>query len=119
MIVTVSARHMDVTPALKSFAEEKAGKLTRYYDRIQEIEVVYDSQKDGVKVEVIVNAEHNDVFVAHSDVGDAYQSLDNCVDKLERQLSDHKKKHRNRKHPGDTSPVAKGGIHAPTGGEAE
>ncbi len=99
MIVTVSARHMDVTEAMKSYAEEKASKLLKYYDRIQEIEVIFDAQKDGTSVEVIVNAEHNDVFIARMGNGDAYAQLDQCVDKLERQLSDHKKKHRNRKHP--------------------
>ncbi|MCC6238837.1 MAG: HPF/RaiA family ribosome-associated protein [Phycisphaerales bacterium] len=34
MIVTVSGRHMEVTPALKSYAEKKADKLHKYYDRI-------------------------------------------------------------------------------------
>ena len=101
MLVTVSARHMDVTPALRTYAEEKANKLTKYYDRIQEIEVVMDAGKDSTRVEMIVNAEHNDVFIAHSDEGDAYACIDGCVHKLERQLSDHKKKVRNRKHPGD------------------
>lgn len=99
MIITVSGRHMEVTPALKTFAEEKANKLTRYYDRIQEIEVIFDAQKDGTSVEIIVNAEHKDMFIARHADGDAYAQIDACVEKLERQLSEHKKKHRNRKHP--------------------
>lgn len=99
MIITVSARHMDVTPALKAFAEEKAGKLTRYYDKIQEIEVIFDAQKDGTAVEMIVNAEHKDIFIAREESGDAYALVDACVVKLERQLTEHKKKYRNRKHP--------------------
>ena len=103
MNVVVSARHMDVTPALKSFAEQKAGKLTKYYDRIQEIEVILDTGKElgknHSKVEMIVNAEHRNMFVAHHDDGDAYAGIDACVDKLERQLSEYKKKIRNRKHP--------------------
>jgi putative sigma-54 modulation protein len=90
---------MDVTPAMKTFAEEKVNKLTKYYDRIQEIEVVFDAQKTGTSVEVIVNAEHNDMFIAREADGDAYVLLDQCVGKLERQLTEHKKKHRNRKHP--------------------
>lgn len=103
MIVTVSGRHMDVTVPLKSYAEEKTNKLTKYYDRIQEIEVIFDAGKDHGKdhtsVEVIVNAEHKNMFVAHHIDGDAYACLDACVHKLERVLSDHKKKLRNRKHP--------------------
>jgi putative sigma-54 modulation protein len=99
VIVTISARHMDVTEPLKAYAEQKVNKLTKFYDRIQEIEVIMDAMKDGTRVEVIVNAEHNDMFIANHDQGDAYACIDGCVDKLERQLSDHKKKFRNRKHP--------------------
>jgi putative sigma-54 modulation protein len=100
VVVTVSSRHMDVTGPLKTFAEQKANKLVKYYDRIQEIEVVLDNSKgDKTNVEMIVNAEHKNMFIAHSDAGDAYASIDACVNNLERQLSDHKKKYRNRKHP--------------------
>jgi putative sigma-54 modulation protein len=97
--VVVSSRHMDVTPPLKSYAEQKANKLVKYYDRIQEIEVVFDAGKDATRVEMIVNAEHKNMFIAHHNEGDAYACIDGCIDKLERQLSDHKKKLRNRKHP--------------------
>ena len=100
VITTVSSRHMDVTEPLKNYAEQKTDKLHKYYDRIQEIEVILDSVKAGVRVEMIVNAEHKNMFIAHHDEGDAYACIDGCVDKLERQLSEHKKKVRNRKHPG-------------------
>ena len=100
MIVTVASRHMDVSPALKTYAEQKADKLTKYYDRIQEIEVVFDAGKDSTKVEMIVNAEHKIMFIARHDQGDAYACIDGCVEKLERQLTEHKDKVRNRKHPG-------------------
>ena len=104
MIVTVSSRHMDVTPALKSYAEQKASKLTKYFDRVSEIEVIFDSGKDKTarektRVEMIVHAEHTNTFVAHGEEADAYACIDACVDKLERQLTDHKERLRNRKHP--------------------
>ena len=109
MLVTISSRHMDVTEALKTFAEQKANKLTKYYDRIQEIEVIFDAGKDRTSVEFIVNAEHKNMFIATHDEGDAYACVDAVVEKLERQLTEHKKKHRNRKHP-DPASTAKGGI---------
>ena len=99
MIVTIYGRHMDVTEALKAYAEQKAGKLTKFFDRIQEIEVILDASKDSTRVEMIVNAEHNAMFIAHHDQGDAYACIDGCVEKLERQLTDHKERLRNRKHP--------------------
>jgi putative sigma-54 modulation protein len=99
--VTISSRHMDVTPALHTFTEDKAGKLIKYYDRIQDVEVIFDAGKAQMRVEMIVNAEHRTKFLAHCDGPDAYACVDDCMGKLERQLSEHKKKFRNRKHSGE------------------
>ena len=107
MNITVASRHMDITPALKAYAEQKANKLNKYYDRIQEIEVVIEPAKDTIKVEMIVNAEHKNMFIAHHSDADAYACVDGCVHKLERQLSDHKKKFRNRKHSTPSKPAAR------------
>jgi putative sigma-54 modulation protein len=54
-----------------------------------------------MRVEMIVNDEHRNKFIAHGHDGDAYACVDDCYAKLERQLSDHKKKLRNRKHSGE------------------
>jgi len=51
VLVTVSSRHMDVTPPLKSYAEQKANKLQKYYDRIQEIEVIFDAGKEKIRLQ--------------------------------------------------------------------
>ena len=104
MLVTISSRHMDLTEPLKNYAEQKANNLTKYYDRIQEIEVIFDNGKDVTRVEMIVNAEHKNIFLAHHDDADAYAGIDGCFDKLERQLSEHKKKFRNRNHPDQLTP---------------
>jgi putative sigma-54 modulation protein len=102
--VTVIGRHLEVTQALKSYAEQKANKLEKYYDLIQEIEVILDGANDASRVEMIVHAEHRNTFIAHHDDGDAYACIDGCSHKLERQITEHKKKFRNRKHPQDDTP---------------
>lgn len=101
VIVTVVNRHMPVSAPLKAHAEEKASKLTKYYDRIQEIEVILDAKSDKgpVDVEMIVNGEKKKLFIATERGDDAYKCIDACVLKLERQLSDHHKQQKNRKHP--------------------
>jgi putative sigma-54 modulation protein len=98
MQVTVSSRHTEVTPPLRTYAEQKAEKLTKYYDRIRDIEVVVDSSKGTMSVEMIVHDEHQQKFLAHCQDADAYAAVDLCIGKLERQLSEYKKKMRNRKH---------------------
>lgn len=103
MNVVYTTRHMAVSPATKSYAEEKVQKLTRYYDRIQEIEITFDVTEKPTKtfeVEIIVNGEQKNLFVAKHKGDDANLCIDGCVRTLERQLSDHHKMVKNRKHPG-------------------
>lgn len=100
MQVTISSRHMEVTEPLHNYAEQKAAKLVKYYDRIQNVEVVFDAAKSAMSVEMIVSAEHRNMFIAKHEDGDAYACVDGCYAKLERQLSEHKQKLRNRKHSG-------------------
>ena len=101
MEITISGRHLDITPAIRSHAEERANRLPKYYDLIQAVEVVLDAGKDETSVEMIVDAEHKNTFIAHQNGADAYACIDGCMHKLERQLTEHKQKFRNRKHPAD------------------
>jgi len=96
--IVVSARHAEITEEMKAYAEEKTSKLLKYYDKIQEIEVVLDRDAAKHCVEVIVNAEHRNTFVANGTGEDFFEATDLVVDKLGRQLTRHKDKHRNRKH---------------------
>ncbi len=97
--ITVSGRHMDVRDALKSYASEKAGKLERFYDRVQSVEIVFDKQANSHRCEMIAKADHHTSFVAKEEHDDPYAALDATVKDLERQITRHKEKQRNRKHP--------------------
>ncbi len=100
MIITLTGRHMEVTPAIRQHAEEKAGKLPKFYDIIKEIEIILDgSSGKSKRVEIIVSAEHRNMFVATMEGDDLYSCIDMAVHKVERQIAEHKKKFRNRKHP--------------------
>jgi len=97
--ITVSGRHVDLSDRLKTYAEDKAGKLERFYDRVQSIEVVFDKQNLSHRCEIMVKADHHQTFVAKEEHEDPYMALDATVKDLERQLRRHKEKFRNRKHP--------------------
>ena len=99
MVITVTGRHLEITPAIRKHAEERANHLTKYYDLIQEIEIVLDGHdgKDRM-VEMIVNAEHQLEFISKVSGQDLYGLIDQAAHKLERQLKDHKERVRNRMH---------------------
>ncbi len=100
MHVLITTRHVDITPEQKAHADAKANKLVTFYNLIQEIEVVIEDNKPvGYHVEMLVSADHNNNFVANSRCDTVDACVDECYQKLERQLTEHKEKHRNRKHP--------------------
>jgi putative sigma-54 modulation protein len=96
--ISVTGRHIDLSPELRSYAETKAGKLSRFYDRIQIVEVILNGEGHGFEAEVIVKAEHKNTFVAKDRGDDMYAAVDTVMDKIERQLRRHKERFRNRKH---------------------
>jgi putative sigma-54 modulation protein len=99
LLFTISGKHIDITDAIKRHAQEKTSKFTRYYDRINRVEVIIDGNKGGnVSVEIIARAEHNKIFIGKETGQDAYACIDLAVHKLERQLRRRKGKERDNKH---------------------
>lgn len=103
MQLSVTGRHVDVSDSMRKYVEDKAGKLTRYYDRIESIEVIFEQEGTHHCVELVVRSDHKDTFVAREEKSDFYEAIDLVSDKMGRQLTKHKEKLRNRKHPGQQS----------------
>ena len=102
MLVTITGRHMEVTATLRQHAQERAEKLPKYYDLISAVEIVLEAHSGKQnRAEIIVSAEHRDTFVAHHDGDDLYGCIDQAFHKVQQQIAEHKKRHRNRKHSGE------------------
>ena len=101
MLFTISGKHIEITEAIRRHAEEKTSKLPRYYNSINQVEVIIDGSKSGnVSVEIIARGEHSKVFIVTETGEDAYRCIDVAVRKLERQLRRKKGKERDNKHMG-------------------
>ena len=99
MLFTITGKHIDITDGIRSHAEEKASKLSHYFNSITKVEVIVDGNSGGLLgVEVIASGEHNMLFVAKESGEDMYACLDIAVHKLERQLNKAKEKQRDNKH---------------------
>ena len=97
MQILVTGRHVEVTNEVREYVETKASRLTKYYDRIHEIEVILDHESEQFSVEMIVRADRKHTFVSRATGPDTFALVDEIVVKLERQLTKHKEKNRNRK----------------------
>lgn len=99
MNITVRARHMDITDALREYAENKAGRLDRFYDGVQTAEMILDTEAEHTVAEMVVTGRRKATFVATARNPDLYAAVDQCVDKLAAQLRRHKDRVRDRQGP--------------------
>jgi putative sigma-54 modulation protein len=100
MQINVSGKHLEITDPIREHAIERANRLPKFYDRIQEINIIIDKADNHQheEVEVIVEVEKSDPFITKKSGPDLYVLIDDVFGKTERQLRDHKEKLRNRKH---------------------
>jgi putative sigma-54 modulation protein len=98
MQMSVSGHHMDITPALRSYVENKFERLERHFDQITNVHVILSVEKERQKAEATINVARGDLF-ADAEHENMYAAIDGLVDKLDRQLKKHKEKlsdhHRN------------------------
>ena len=99
MDIKISGRHLEITEAIRQYAEEKASKLPKFYDLIQAVELMLEVvQTKQMRAEVVVVAEHKNKFVAVHEGEDLYGCIDLALHKMQTQLTSHKERFRNRKH---------------------
>ncbi|KTD68724.1 MULTISPECIES: ribosome hibernation promoting factor [Legionella] len=91
MQINITGHHIDVTPALRAFTEEKFDKLERHFDHITSINVVLNVEKLRQIAEATVHVTKGELH-ASAESEDLYTAIDTLIDKLERQLSKHKEK---------------------------
>jgi putative sigma-54 modulation protein len=91
MNVIITGRNVDLTPALKKYAESKLNKFTKYLSTITEAVVTMDVHKRRHHVEVILKAGKQQI-TAESVTEELYASIDDVVGKLENQIKKMKGK---------------------------
>ena len=103
MRINIIGRHIDVTEAIHDYVEKKISRLSKYYNRISEIEVILDEEGLNKKVEILIKADHAQRFVVSESGEDLYACVDVGLDKIERQLTRLKEKSRKWKGRTGTS----------------
>ncbi len=96
MQITVSGHHVEVTPALRDYVNNKFSRLQRHFDNITNSDVTLTVEKLVQKAEATVHIAGANLF-AQSESEDMYAAIDALTDKLDRQLIKHKEKHNSKK----------------------
>ena len=102
MRINVVGRNIEVTPAIREYAETKAGKLTKYFDGLQQVTVtlsrVNGHATSDFDAELVLDVEKHTDFVSHASDKDLYAAIDLVSEKGERHLREFKEKLKQNKH---------------------
>ncbi|MDP1818394.1 MAG: ribosome-associated translation inhibitor RaiA [Acidimicrobiales bacterium] len=102
MEITVSARHIDISPALRAAAEDKIGRLSRFGGGIDRAVVHFLEERNpriADKEVCEVKLEGGGVtLLAKAAAADTFAAIDLVVEKLEHQLHSLKNRLVTRQH---------------------
>jgi len=123
MVVNVTGKHLAVTDAIKQYAAQRLQKLDKYFDHIHNAHMTVTLERNWHIVEVTL---HADGFMLRGEErsADMYSSIDQVVEKLERQLKKYRDKmiHKPREKAAReavASPAAEPEVMVPPEGEEE
>lgn len=86
MRVQIAARHCEVPDPVRSRAEERVQKLSKYDPRVSAASLVFEVEKRLMKVEGILSVDRDEPVVAHGEGEDFRAAVDQMIDRLSRRL---------------------------------
>ncbi|NNM58202.1 MAG: ribosome-associated translation inhibitor RaiA [Legionellales bacterium] len=89
--IIFTGHHIDVTEPLRDFTTKKFERLLRHFGRIISINVTFEVVKLSQIAKATINAAGKS-FHADSESNNMYESVDLLVDKLDRQIKEHKQR---------------------------
>lgn len=95
MRINIVGRQFEITDPIRLHIEKKAEKLSSYKGFVQQLDfrVWKESPtKEQYAVEVTVDVERHDDFIAKAEGADVYDVVDEVISKADRQLHDHREK---------------------------
>jgi len=105
MQINLTGHHVEITPALRNYVENKCQRMERHFDHVTNMHVVLQIEKQRQKAEATVYVSGAQLF-AEAENDDMYAAIDILVDKLDTQIRKHKSKLKDH-HRGD------GGVKSP------
>lgn len=95
----ISGKNIALTDALKDTVERKLGKLDKYFTPEAEAQVTLGVQKNRHIIEVTIP--FNGIILRGEEATeDMYSSIDNVLEKIEKQIRKHRTKLERRMHEG-------------------
>ena len=100
MKINLTGHHVDLTPALQAYVNDKLERLGRHFDQVIDAHVVLTVEKLRHKAEATLYVSGNTIHAVAVEP-DMYAAVDGLIDKLDRQVVRHKEKLKNHHRSAD------------------
>ncbi len=107
MRITINKKNHRIEDALRSRLEKKVAKLEKYFHEKDEVDVQVrlSEEKGGRNIAEITIVSAGDIIRAEDITNDMFMSVDNALNKIERQIYRHRKKFEARLRKGSLDSV--------------
>ena len=95
MNLNVVGHQLEVTPAIRSYVNEKLERVLRHFDHVIDGHLTLSASKTGQRAEITLHVPGKDLH-CESEQSDLYAAIDLLVDKLDRQVLKYKDRHSGR-----------------------
>lgn len=100
MNLNLTGHHLEITPAIRDYVNNKFSRLNRHFDQVIDVNVIMSVEKLKQKIEAKMHVRGRDIFAECADQDDLYAAIDLLVDKLDRQILKHKELFTRNRHNG-------------------
>ncbi len=102
MNLIISGHHLEVTPAIRAYVQNKLERIVRHFDQVIDMAVILTvdnltEKEKRQKAEITLRVSGKAIYV-ESVSEDLYAAIDTLIDKLDRQVIKHKTKVQDHHH---------------------
>ena len=102
MNLIISGHHLEVTPAIRAYVQNKLDRIVRHFDQVIDMNVILTvdnltEKEKRQKAEITLRVSGKSIYV-ESVSEDLYAAIDTLIDKLDRQVIKHKTKVQDHHH---------------------
>jgi len=91
MQINISGHHIEITPSLREYMDEKLMRIKRHFENATAVQCILTVEKLEHRAEATIHVSGNDLHASAVEA-DMYSAIDSLADKLDRQIKKHKEK---------------------------
>ncbi|PLC52445.1 ribosomal subunit interface protein [Pollutimonas nitritireducens] len=97
MNLSLTGRHLEVTPAIREYVLNKMARITRHFDSVIDTQVILSIERLNHTAEITMRVPGKDIHCAAVDEN-LYAAIDLLADKIDRQVIKYKSKVQDHAH---------------------